>query len=83
MQPHTPPYSFKAPNRDTSASSRGSATNRYAFASAAGPRKFESTSSTVQSETQAPHMMQSITPARCNMSSLGAMYSPLGSAPSG
>ena len=61
--------------------SRGSAVKRYAFASAAGPRKVGSTSSTVQSETHAPHIMQAVTPDRWSIASLETMYSPSGSWP--
>ena len=39
--------------------SRTSPTNRYAFASAAGPRKSGSDSIELHSDTQQPHMMQS------------------------
>ena len=39
--------------------SRTSPTKRYAFASAAGPRKSGSDSIELHSETQQPHMMQS------------------------
>ena len=53
------------------------------MAKAAGPRKLSFTSRTVQSDTQAPHIMQFITPTRCTMSSLGARYSPSGTSPSG
>ena len=37
--------------------------------------KLSSTAKTVQSDTQAPHMMQAITPVRCCISSAGARYS--------
>src|SRR5712692_3668769 len=63
VQSHIPVGPWSASSRTVRAvlSSRGSATNRQAFASAAGPRKPLSTSCAVQAATQAPHMMQAST----------------------
>ena len=64
VQSHTPPYLLRFAKRSDAVSSLGSLTNLYDLAKAAGPRKLESTSITVQSETQAPHSMQETTPAK-------------------
>ena len=77
VQSQMPPSSsFRAFSRSSRFPSRGSSVNRQALASAAGPMKLESTSRTVQSETQMPHMMQFIDVTRFSIDSFEAVYSP-------
>lgn len=77
VQSHIPPsVLFSSSSLSFRLSSRGSSTNLHALARAAGPIKFESTSSTVQSDTHAPHIMQFIAVRRLTIDSLLAMNSP-------
>src|SRR4051794_35216695 len=73
----------RSSNRPSVCASRGSPTNRYAFAEAAGPTNSGSTSSEGQGDTQTPDWRQSID---CGMSTIdpgSALYSRSRGAPSG
>src|SRR2546427_4781265 len=64
--------------RSTDASSGASATNRYAFASAAGPRYSGFASRDVHSLRHEPHMMQSCAILRRSILCFGTTYGPFG-----
>src|SRR5919198_4039336 len=63
--------------------SRGSPTNRYALARAAGPTNSGSASIDRHDETQAPHWMQAIDWVTSIIDSGGTTYSRSGGGPSG
>ena len=77
VQSQIPPsWSFKFFNLSLVFESLGSSTNLHALASAAGPIKLSSTSRTVQSDTQQPHIIQFIEVSKFSIDSFDAIYSP-------